>query len=101
MSIKKEYSKDKAVCRVTFTLPEEIGKQFKTVALMGDFNNWDPKANHFTTGKDGSLIVSVELEPGNEYQFRYLCDGETWLNDPEADKFVQSPYGSENCVIAV
>jgi hypothetical protein len=41
------------------------------------------------------------LEPGHDYQFRYLVDGETWLNDPAADKYVPNPFGSENSVVIV
>jgi hypothetical protein len=47
MAIKKEYSKDKSVCKVTFSLPREVAMQFDEIAIVGDFNNWDPKANLF------------------------------------------------------
>ena len=52
--------------------------------------------------KNGSFSVAVDLEVGREYQFRYLVDGSTWKNDPEADRQTQTPFGdSENSVIAV
>jgi 1,4-alpha-glucan branching enzyme len=101
MSIKKVYSKDKSVCKVTFTLPKEIAEQFEQVTLVGDFNNWDPKANLFSAVKAGFHSVSVELESNKEYQFRYLADGEVWLNESEADKHVATPYGSENSVLVL
>ncbi|MFA3781618.1 isoamylase early set domain-containing protein [Melioribacteraceae bacterium 4301-Me] len=101
MPLKKEYSKDKAICKVTFILPKEIAEQFEEVALVGDFNNWDPKANLFYCMSRGVHVVSIELEAGKEYQFRYLADGEVWLNEAEADKHVATPYGSENSVIVL
>lgn len=101
MAIKKEYSKDKNVCKVTFTLPKEIAEQFKEVSLVGDFNNWDHKVNLFSVVKEGFFSVSVELESNQEYQFRYLADGEVWLNESEADKHVATPYGSENSVLVL
>lgn len=100
MAIIKEYSKDKTICKVTFTLPKEIAEQFEEVALVGDFNNWDPKANLFSTAKEGIHSVSVELETNKEYKFRYLADGYIWLNESDADKHVPTPFGdSDNSVI--
>ena len=49
----------------------------------------------------GVWSVSLDLETGKEYQFRYLIDGTNWENDPEADKFVPSGLGSENSVLAL
>jgi hypothetical protein len=44
----------------------------------------------------------LDLEPGREYQFRYLLDEKIWGNDSDADKLVSSPYGdSENSVIVI
>ncbi len=103
MAIEKKYSKDKKICKVTFTIPKETAQNFDTISLVGEFNQWDPKANVFAeVGKDGSFECSLELESGKEYQFRYLADGETWLNEPDADKFVPTHYGdSENSVIVI
>lgn len=101
MPIKKEYSKDKSVCKVTFSLPREVAMQFDEIALVGDFNNWDPKANLFYCMRRGIHVVSIELESNKEYQFRYLADGEVWLNEAEADKHVATPYGSENSVLVL
>gem|GEM_PF-5024344 len=41
----------------------------------------------------------MDLELGHAYQFRYLRDGEEWVNDGQADAYVSSPYGSDNSVI--
>jgi len=100
MAIKKEYSKDKTVCRVTFTLPVEVGKQFAEVALVGNFNNWNPKTNLFGLKKNGEYSVGLDLEPNREYQFRYLGNGEVWFNESGAEKSVPTPYGDcQNSII--
>jgi 1,4-alpha-glucan branching enzyme len=103
MAIKKEYSKDKKGCRVTFTVPKEICENFKKISIVGDFNNWDPHQHKFSQKQpDGSSSIELVLEAGNEYQFRYLCDGQTWLNEPEADKQNPTHYGdSKNSVIVI
>jgi hypothetical protein len=43
----------------------------------------------------------VELEPGRQYQFRYLLDGERWCNDWHADAYVANQMGTDNCVAAL
>ncbi len=49
--------------------------------------------------KDRNWKITVDLEPGREYQFRYLVDGQRWFNDPQADKYIPNPYGDQNAVV--
>jgi len=96
--MKKEYTKTGRSCKVTFELSAGDAKQ---VALMGDFNDWNSTATLMKRRKDGSFSTTVSLKPGAEYKFRYLVDGETWLNDAEADKYVPNTFGTEDSVVAV
>lgn len=101
MSLKKQFSKTKPVCKVTFCLPENV-KDIKSVHLLGDFNNWNNTENPLKKTKEGKYSTSVELPTGREYQFRYLLDGIHWENDMEADKHVPTVFGnSENSVIVL
>lgn len=102
MSIKKQYLKNKSVCKVTFTLPKDMIDSAKSVSLVGDFNDWNPEANPMKHRKDGSFEATVSLEKGHEYQFRYLLDSDKWENDNSADKYVRSPYEDvENSVVEI
>ena len=103
MAIIKKYSKDKKVCQVTFTFLKEMCENFEIISVVGDFNNWDPNKHKFShKNSDGSSSIEIVLETGKEYQFRYLCDGQIWLNEPEADKQVLTHYGdSENSVLII
>lgn len=103
MATSKIYSQDKKVCRVTFTLPKEVCENFEEISVVGDFNNWDPYHDKFShRHPDGSSSIELVLDAGNEFKFRYLCDGATWLNEPEADAEVLTYYGdSKNSVIVV
>ena len=96
--IKKQFLKSKPVCKATFTLPVEAAPEAKSVEILGDFNNWKEGVK-MKKQKNGIFKAIVELETGKEYQFRYLIDGETWENDWEADKYVSTPYGTENSVV--
>ncbi len=102
MSIKKQYLKSKPVCKVTFKVENELAGGASQIALVGDFNDWKEKAGAMKALKDGSFNITIDLETGREYQFRYLLDGNFWLNDPEADKFVPSGFGdAQNAVLSL
>lgn len=102
MSIKKQFLKSKPVCKVTFVVDTEVINGAETVAILGDFNNWDPSANSMKKLKDGSFKTTLDLESEKEYQFRYLVDGAKWINDENADKFVAAGIANEeNSVIAL
>ena len=84
---------------VTFTLPSEVGAG--DVALCADFNNWTAGSIPLSRGGDGAWQVTVPLEPGNTYRFRYLLDGQRWENAWQADRYEPNPFGSDNSVVIV
>ena len=69
MAIKKQYLKSKPVCKVTFTVPAEEAKK---VAVVGDFNNWNPKGSVLKKLKNGTFKGTFDLPKENTYEFRYL-----------------------------
>ncbi|MFW5709286.1 MAG: isoamylase early set domain-containing protein [Chloroflexota bacterium] len=95
--LKKQAIQNGKVIKVTFEthrLPEA-----DEVFLVGDFNDWNETADPMKKRKkDGCFTASLKLEPGREYQFRYLVDGE-WHNDWDADKYVTNPFSGDNSVI--
>ena len=102
MSIQKKYLKTRPVCKVTFRMPEEKAVQVKCVCVVGEFNNWDVGATPMIQLKNGSFKVTLDLDRGKEYQFRYLVNDNEWENDGDADKYVATPYGdSKNSVVVV
>lgn len=91
---KRRYAKDDVV-KVTFDLPSDAAHD--SVRVVGEFNSWE--GTPLTRQKDGSWRTTVTLKPGRQYQFRYLVDGEHWVNDPDADGRVRNPYGEDNSII--
>ena len=80
-------------------MPKVAAPVAKSVCIVGDFNNWNTHANPMKKLKDGDYSLKLDLEPGREYQFRYLIDELKWENDRNADKYVRSVYGdSDNSV---
>ena len=98
MAIKKQYLKSKPVCKVTFSVPAE---EAKSVVVVGNFNDWNAKkATKLKKLKNGTFKATVDLEKDNSYEFRYLVDGKSYLNDDQADSYAWNDYaGAENSVI--
>jgi 1,4-alpha-glucan branching enzyme len=100
MSISKQYLKTKPLCKVTFKLTADRLPAATQVALLGEFNDWDPAALPMKRSKSGEFSATVNLPVNSEYQFRYLVDGGTWLNDEAADAYLPSRVSyDENSVI--
>ena len=97
--MKKSYTETGRSCRVTFELPPQVNAQ--TVALCGEFNEWDPTKHPMKRRKDSSFSLTVSLKPGKEYRYRYLLDGETWENDWGADRYIPNVFGTEDSVVVV
>jgi len=98
MAIKKQYLKSKPVCKVTFSVPAEDAQN---VAVVGSFNSWDTKnATELKKLKNGTFKGTVNLARDNSYEFRYLVDGKSYINDEQADGYTYNEFaGDENCII--
>ena len=97
--IRKMLSPDRNKLIVRFELPSAIWAD--SVHLVGDFNDWSETSRPMMRDRlDGTWYVTLELELGNEYQFRYLVNGHEWHNDWKADKYVPNPYGGTNSVVS-
>lgn len=92
---KRQFLKSKPVCKVTFKMKSDAD----SLHLAGDFNSWNVTDTPMKKLKDGTFSVTVDMETGREQQFRYLANGNTWLNDEAADKYIATEHGSENSVV--
>lgn len=102
MIVRRQYLKSRLVCKVTFKLSAEIGNSAHQASLVGEFNDWDAGTNRMKKLKDDSFTITVDLEQGKEYQFRYLLDSIYWENASNADRYALTPFGdSENSVIII
>ncbi len=93
--LKKKFLKTK--CKVTFETPEDV--EAESVALVGDFNNWETTTLPMKRLKSGVWKATVDLDKDSTYQFRYLIDGVTWENDQSADGYVANNVDGDNSVV--
>ncbi|HDR15394.1 MAG TPA: glycoside hydrolase [Desulfobacteraceae bacterium] len=95
----KNYTKKGNICRVTFDILPDT--EISRASVCGDFNGWNPDANPMKLRKDGRFSTTVSLKTGAAYHFKYLLDGNRWVNDWGADGYERGGIGQDNSVIKV
>lgn len=100
-NIKKQYLKSAPQCKVTFRFPKEAAPDAKSVAVVGDFNDWNVAEHLMKKLKNGDFKVTLSLPCNREYKFKYLIDANRWENDWFADKYIPNGYGSDDSVVVV
>jgi 1,4-alpha-glucan branching enzyme len=93
--IKSRGAKGKAT--VTFTVDPRVGAQ--TAAVCGEWNDWSAGAGGMRRDAEGGFSLTVDLEAGRTYRFRYLLDGERWDNDWAADAYIPNSFGGDDSVV--
>lgn len=84
--------------RITFRVSHYIWAD--CIALVGEFNNWDVHSHPLhRTHEDRDWHISVELEADRAYCFRYLVNGEEWMDDEHADGYEPNPFGGFDSVV--
>ncbi|WP_117236186.1 isoamylase early set domain-containing protein [Vibrio maerlii] len=92
---KKRFFKTKDEVEVTFQWTKE--DDISSVAICGDFSDWQPVAMKLNRQK--VFTYKTRLAKDSSFQFRYLINEETWENDHQADDYVWNGLGSDNSVV--
>lgn len=95
--LRKTFLADGKRCRVTFRAPAEWNAS--EVRVLGDFNDWDGARHPLVRRKSGGFSRTIQLEAGRTYRFRYVLDGDRWVNDDLADGYVSNPFGSTDGIV--
>jgi 1,4-alpha-glucan branching enzyme len=82
---------------VTFELTPDVAAD--SAAVVGDFNGWSVDADPMERGDDGGFRRTIVLEVGRQYRFRYVIDGERWVNAWDADDYLPNDYGGDDSVV--
>jgi hypothetical protein len=59
------------------------------VFVIGDFNHWTPRTDARMNRDNQHWWITISnLDPGTEYAFQYLVDGELYIADPYTEKIL-------------
>jgi hypothetical protein len=76
-------------------------ESLSSVAVVGDFNDWNPNKHLLRDeNEDGIWTATLRLEPGR-YEYMFILDGQEWVPDPEAYRYVRDGFGNKNAVIEI
>ena len=80
--------------RLTFVLPaaDPAGR----VSVVGDFNSWLPGAHELKRRSNGTRSLAVTVPVGTSLRFRYLAEGDQWINETEHPDVTQV---GDDCLI--
>lgn len=78
-----------AMVDVEFTVPAVVDATFAD--LVAEFVTWVPLP--MDRRPDGSFVVTVRLEAGQRWRYRFLVDGDRWVNDWNAPDYVLDDDG--------
>jgi len=76
-----------------------VAPQAASVALVGDFNDWDPARSPMQTAH-GVWATVVRLAPGR-YRYAFLLNGVEWRADPGAPAAKDDEFGTPSSVVTV
>lgn len=79
---------------VRFTVPAAFG----AVAVVGDFNHWDPQRTRFRPQGDSS-VASAVVGVGRRYAFHYVTVAGSACNDEGADDYEAGDLGAFHSVL--
>ena len=94
--IKKTAIKGSDKVSITF---ETHRPQARSVAVAGDFNEWDPAAHPMKQRRDGAWFITLRLPKKRDWQYRFVIDGTEWVTDEENQATAPNPYGGVNAVV--
>jgi hypothetical protein len=70
------------------------------VAIVGDFNDWDPQATPLARLSGNAWGVMVKLPPGR-YRYSFVLDGSRWIADPGAPRAADDDFDFHSSVTTI
>src|SRR5437660_6561434 len=77
-----------------------IAPKAASVALVGDFNDWNPARSPMRATHAGIWPTVVPLAPGRSH-WAFLVNGVEWRRDPAAPAALDDDFGSPSSVVTV
>ena len=85
---------DNAAVRVQFVL---VAPDAKSVAVVGDFNDWNPSATPLESAR--GMWSSEEVVTAGRHDYAFVIDGTRWIADPSAPRAPADELGGGYSVL--
>jgi hypothetical protein len=78
-----------------------VAPRASQVAVVGDFNGWDPRATPMRKLPSGATWTAAISVPEGHYTYAFVIDGRIWMSDPTAPLAPGDGFGHESSVLVV
>jgi 1,4-alpha-glucan branching enzyme len=79
-----------------------VAPDAKKVAVVGDFNGWDPTHAQYQAQHRGGGVWSVTAPvPVGHHRYSFIVDDSLWVTDPYAPRVVDNDFGVTNSALLV
>jgi serine protease AprX len=68
------------------------------VCVAGSWNGWDQHANVLGRSADGAWETTLEMQLPGRHTYKFVLDGQYWVEDPENPRTEPDGYGGHNSV---
>ncbi len=72
-----------------------------SVALAGDFNDWNPSQFALTRQQNGIWRTEITMLPPGSYQYKFVVNGQQWLDDPNNGLKLSDGHGGYNSLLHI
>jgi hypothetical protein len=75
----------------------------RSVEVVGSFNDWSRGALHLSDDDGDGIWHAKAVLPAGPHEYMFVVDGERWVADPLAGRYVDDGFGSgqENALLIV
>jgi hypothetical protein len=75
----------------------------RSVEVVGSFNDWSRGTLHLSDENHDGIWHAAAVLPAGQHEYMFVVDGERWVPDPLADRYVDDGFGAgqQNALIIV
>ena len=75
----------------------------RSVEVVGSFNDWSRGTLHLRDDNHDGIWHGAVVLPAGQHEYMFVVDGERWVTDPLAGRFVDDGFGAgqENSLLIV
>ena len=73
----------------------------RSVAVVGSFNDWRAGSIALEDRDHDGVWRGVVVLPAGTHEYMFVVDGERWVADPLAGRYVADDFGRENSLLIV
>jgi hypothetical protein len=66
----------------------------RSVEVVGSFNNWSRGSLHLRDENHDGIWHAAAVLPAGQHEYMFVVDGERWVADPLAGRYVDDGFGS-------